>query len=274
MRSMGKLTLTLIVVGTAACGSDNNNPIDAHIVPPIDAKPIDAPKVFNDAPPVNYNFACFGLPAPTTATATVTVSGTVETIVGQTPTPVEGATVQAFKAGNATVLDTETSAADGTFTTAALTTNGVPLDGYLRASKAASRTTYLYPPNKLAANLVGAPLPLLSDTTFAALSGFLGAQDDVNDGVLLLAITDCSLAPITGATATAMQGATSIALTDLSMLQAGLYVALNVPDGDVTVGGSYSSMTFPTHVAHVYKKPGDANAEGTITSTAVVPGPF
>ena len=64
MRSMGKLSLTLFVVGIAACGSNNNNTVDAHIVVPIDAKPIDAPKVFNDAPPVTYDFTCFGTDGP------------------------------------------------------------------------------------------------------------------------------------------------------------------------------------------------------------------
>ena len=63
-------------------------------------------------------------------------------------------------------------------------------------------------------------------------------------------------------------------LQDLSALIPGTYAALNVPDGEVTVGGTYNSMTFPEHTAKVFKKPDGATAEGTITSTAVVPGPF
>src|SRR5450631_2797003 len=61
---MGKLSLTFVAVGVAACGnSNNNNSVDAHVVVP-DTKPIDAPKVFLDAPPSTYNFACAGMTAP------------------------------------------------------------------------------------------------------------------------------------------------------------------------------------------------------------------
>ncbi len=116
--------------------------------------------------------------------------------------------------------------------------------------------------------------PVISNSTFThAEREFCHgcAERRRTTGVLLVAVADCNLQPINGADATAHQGTTNIALTDLSMLIPGTYAALNVPDGEVTVGGSYNNMTFPTVTVRAYKKP-SSTAAGTITSTAVVPG--
>jgi len=274
---MGKLSLSLFALGVAACSSNNNGTADAGKTF-MDAPPkvfMDAPpKVYMDAPPVNYDFTCFGMAAPTTAADPVTIAGTTETFSGQNLSPIGGVTVQAFKTGTATALDTQTSAATvGTFTTGNLVTGGTPLDGYIRASLATYRTTYLYPPNKVVANLSGVPVPIISDATFGMLTQFLGAQNDDTSGVLLVTVTDCALMAITGASLTAKEGNTNVTITDLSQFGFPAFVATNVPDGDVTLTASYNNMTFPVRTVHAYKKPGDANAEGTITSTAVVPGP-
>ncbi|MEO8548368.1 MAG: hypothetical protein ABI678_00265 [Kofleriaceae bacterium] len=274
---MGKLSLCLVALGVAACGSDNNNPADAKVVIVPDAKMIDAPKVFNDAPPVNYNFSCYNQPAPTTAADPVTISGTTETF-STTLDTLPGVTVQSYKAGVATMLDTQTSGAAGAFTTGSLATGGVPLDGYLRASIAGYRTTYLYPPNKVVANLTMVPVPLISNATFTQLNALVN-QNDTNNGMLLVTVADCSLMPISGADLTAKQnGNNAGTITDLGAVLGamadGLYIVANVPDGDVTVAATYNSMNFPGRVVAAHKKPADANAEGTLTVTAVVPGPF
>jgi hypothetical protein len=277
MRSMGKLTLTLIVVGTAACGSDNNNTVDAHVVVPIDAKPIDAPKVFLDAPPAVVNLACFGVADPTTAADPVTIAGLTETLAGTALSPLAGAQVQAFKAGNATALDTQTSDANGAFTTGNLVTGGVPLDGYIVATKDTYRTTYLYPPNEVVANLAAVPVPMISQATVDMYNQLLN-QTDATNGMLFITVADCSLAPIASATLTVKQGGNSVGTQlDLSLIDpslAGIYLVANVPDGDTTIGATYNSMTFPSHVVTAHKKANTVGASGTVTASAVVPGPF
>jgi hypothetical protein len=49
---------------------------------------------------------------------------------------------------------------------------------------------------------------------------------------------------------------------------------LNVPDGATEVSASYNGMTFPTHTVVAHKKPNGGGAMGTITATAVPPGPI
>lgn len=278
---MRKLSLTLFSVAVAtsavvACGSDSASTTDAKA---IDAKSIDA-KVFLDAAgsgsgsgSANYDFTCFGHTAPATAAASITLSGTSDEFKLSGLTALPSVTVETYKAGNATAVNTVTSdATTGAFATGPLDTGAMPYSAHLRALKTAYRTTYIYLPNPAIANLSQIPVPLVSDSTFMQVEMVLGPQDDTNKGVLLLAIADCTLKPIAGATATAHQGATNIPLTDLSMYFPGTFAALNVPDGEVTVSGAYGGMTFPTVTVHAYKKPTAQGAEGTITSTAVVPG--
>ncbi|MEP6865493.1 MAG: hypothetical protein ABJE66_33040 [Deltaproteobacteria bacterium] len=279
---MGKLSLSLFALGVAACGSDNKGTADAGKTF-MDAPPkvfMDAPpKVYMDAPPVVYDFSCFDVAPPTTATDQITISGATETFNGSL-SPVGGFTVETYKTGTATAVDTQTSAmTTGAFTTGNIATGGLPLDGYVKASLATYRTSYLYPPNAIVKSLANTPVPVISDSNpqVMQLLTALG-QDDATQGLLLITVADCSLTPIAGATLTAKQGGQNAGMViDLSQLQsalAGLYLVAKVPDGDVTLGASYGSMTFPSHVVHAYQKPAAANSEGTLTVSAVVPGPF
>ncbi|HEY6039425.1 MAG TPA: hypothetical protein VIV58_34325, partial [Kofleriaceae bacterium] len=160
----------------------------------------------------------------------------------------------------------------------AFTDLAVPLDGYIKASLATYRTTYLYPPNKIIANLTGVPVPLISDANFTQLNGFIN-QMDANNGLLFITVTDCANQPISGATLTSKQGnADAGSVLDVGQLSgqaalAGLYFVSNVPDGDTTIDASYNNMTFPSRVVAAHKKPADANAEGTMTVTVLRPGP-
>ena len=278
---MGKLSLSLFALGVAACGSDNKGTADGNTF--MDAPPkvfMDAPaKVFMDAPPKVYDFTCFGVAPPTTATDPITISGTTDTFAG-TLTPVGGLTVETYKTGTANALDTQTSAmTTGAFATGNIATGGVPFDGYLKASLATYRTSYLYPPIPLVKSLANTPVPVISDSNqqLMQLLGLL-QQDDSTQGLLLVTVADCTLTPIAGATLTVKQGGQDVGSSfNLGQVQAaldGLYIVAKVPDGDVTLGASYNAMTFPTHVVHAYKKPPGNNTEATLTVTAVVPGPF
>jgi len=280
---MGKLSLSLFALGVAACGSDNKGTADAGKTF-MDAPPkvfMDAPpKVYMDAPPVNYDFTCFGVTPPTTAPANLTFGGTTETINVQTMMQegVPAATVTSFKVGNATAIDTVMSDANGAFTTGQLATGGVPLDGYVRASKDGYRTTYIYPPNPLAANASNVPVLMLTEATFGLLLQFvlMTTQDDTTNGFLLVQITDCAATPngIAGATLTVKQGGNAVGtVTDFSQYNAGTFAVTNVPEGDTTIQATYNSMTFPARVVGAFKKPSGNGATGTITATILRPGP-
>jgi hypothetical protein len=281
---MGKLSIALVALGVAACGSDNNNPADAKVVIVPDAKMIDAPKVFNDAPPVNYDFSCFGSAAPTTAADPVTIAGTTETVNVQSQMleGVGGVTVESFAVGSDTAVNTVTSASSGTvgsFATGGLVTGGHPLDGYIKASKATFRTTYLYPPSPLVANEAGIPVPILDETTFGLLLQFviMGTQNDTNNGVLLVQVTDCAATPagVDGATISVKAGSTEVGTQyEFSMFAPGTFIVLDVPDGNVTVTAAYNSMTFPGRAVAAHKKATTPGATGTITATVVRPGPL
>src|ERR1700689_1537858 len=83
---MGNLRVCFVVaLATTACGGGSAKSPDAA-VKLIDAEPGDS-KGFMDAPPPMFDFSCMGNTAPTTATATITVMGTVEeaSINGITP---------------------------------------------------------------------------------------------------------------------------------------------------------------------------------------------
>ncbi|MBV8762186.1 MAG: hypothetical protein JO257_33150, partial [Deltaproteobacteria bacterium] len=191
----------MATLALAACGSDKAKTPDAPIHV-IDA-PIDTPAHVVDAPPdaPAYDFSCFGMANPTTAADPITISGTTETLTMSGVQTVPNVAVDIYKSGVAAPLDSKTSDAQGAFTSGNIVTAGVPFDGYIKAAVATYRTSYLYPPNPAVASVTGVPVVMLSTQNFALLSQFAGAtQDDTNNGVLLLTVTDCANKPINGAT--------------------------------------------------------------------------
>ncbi|MDB4954991.1 MAG: hypothetical protein JWO36_2560 [Myxococcales bacterium] len=278
---MGKLRACVVIalVALVACGSSNNTT-------PVDAKAIDAPrpidaKIFMDAPPPMYDLTCFGVTPPTTADATVTVSGTTETFNQSLMLQaVPSVAISTYKSGVVAPLDTVTSSAtDGTFTTGMLVTGGMPLDAYAKASKAGYRTTYLYPPSPLTKGLAMVPVPVLTTTSFALavqlVSNSMDTQDDANNGAMLVTVTDCALTPMTGATLNVKQSNASVGhiydLGALSAAAAGVYLVTNVPDGPTSISAVYNAMNFPAHTVLAHKQ--DANMLGSLTVSAVKPGP-
>ncbi|MDB4954993.1 MAG: hypothetical protein JWO36_2562 [Myxococcales bacterium] len=264
----------------AACGS-NNNPVT------VDAKDIDAPrqidaKIFMDAPPPMYDLTCFGVTPPTTADATVTVSGTTETFnQSGMLQAVTSVVLDTYKTGVVAPLNSVTSSAtDGTFTTGTLVTGGTPLDAYAKTTKTGYRTTFLYPPSPITKSLTMVPVPIISTAlwTFAASALPPPAQDDTNNGVLFVTVADCALTPITsGATLSVKQNNANVGqINDLGALlpaAAGIYLVTNVPDGATSISAVYNGMNFPAHTVLAHKQPNGMNTVGTLTVSAVKPGP-
>jgi hypothetical protein len=279
---MGKLSLTFVAVGVAACSSNNNNTVDAHIVVPPDTQPIDAPKVFLDAPPLNYDFTCLGNAAPTTAAASITVSGIVTQVdlQGMTPsiTPLDGATLDGCKAGAANCTaagnhyGTEvTSAGGGLFSIGPFDTGTTPVDMYVSMTNTGDRPGRVYPAGPLAADLPNMPVLTFTTGAFAALGGLEGQM--AANGTIGLLIADCTNTPIADPTNVTLSikqngspvaGTTTLDASSLSAMAAGLYVVFNVPPGDTEVGATYKGMTLRAHTVTV--------VQATDSETIVRPG--
>jgi hypothetical protein len=280
---MGNLRACFVIASlalAAACGSD-------HATPDAAIKIIDAPpdaKVFSDAPPKVYDFSCMGNAAPTSATANITVSGSVQeiSISGMTPSiaAIEGATVNACDATLSTCtqqnrLGTDTSAADGSFSVGPVATSSMPVDAYLEMTKTGSRTVRTYPASPLVADQ--GMIPMLSFApSFVQVLPFLGCeqQDDDTKGMVALAITDCADMPL-GDTpnltivlkqgGTAVSGTSVVDLGQASSQAAGTYIICNVPEGATTeVGATYNGMALRAHNVKVVK--------ATTTATILRPG--
>jgi hypothetical protein len=280
---MGKLRACHVVacLALAGCGSDSAQP-DALIVIP-DAPPDAA---FLDAPLPVYDFSCTGNPLPTTANASITLSGTVSriSIVGGTPSidPLDGATVAADLCRVGTncngpnhQIGTTTTAGGGEFSLGPFDTNSIPLDGFLQMTHTGSRTVYVYPPVPFTADQGSIPVLTFTPTAVGLLT-FFGCTQTAGTGMIAVALTDCANAPIDDkdrVTFTVSQGGTAVAglspihLGDFVAEAAGAYLICSVPVGDPTnVTASWDGMAMR---ALDVKVVGD-----TTTTTLLRPGPF
>lgn len=276
---MGKhrVVATTAVLMLGACGGGKDT-IDAAVISDAapDVNTIDAPP---DAP--NYDFTCFGA-TPPAAAATVTLSGTAQELqfdlVNFTfaVVPLAAATIDSCPSTSTTCpsgqrLDQQTTASNGTFTTAAISTGAVPLDAYVKGTKTNYRPTYVYPPRPFTSDQAQIPVVTLTNSNFsiAVNSGLLPVTHNAGNGLIATIVTDCGFLPIAAATISVKQGGNEVSAAnkiDGSLFgQGGGEVRFDVPPGDVVVTASYMGMDFPAHTVHVF-------ADST-TNTGVRPGP-
>lgn len=280
---MGNLRAVVTIAAiafSAACGDDGSATPDAPIKL-IDAA-IDAPPdaYVPDAP--NYDFTCLNNAAPTTASATIQLSGIAQEVFFNGTSPgIRGAamvTIQACK-GNCTGQNNlgttgPTPAGPtppaGTYMTAAATTGGTPLDGYLIATKTGNRTTYVYPASPLTMNQAGVPVIMLTNQIVSAIAAF-GINQTAGNSMFAILVTDCAATPvgIGGATVTVTQNGTVVgdAPFDASSVDPqgeGAWFITNVPPGLTTVSATYNGMTFRSHIVNA--------VADTTTTTQVKPG--
>ena len=262
--AMGNLraVLSVSLLSFAACGGDGGSakpdaPV-IHLDAAVDAAP-DTPPL-PDAP--SYDLTCLNNTAPTTANATVTISGTTQEISvsggGPSVMPVSGAMVKSCK-GDCTGqnnLGTVTSGMGGAFTTAPLATGGVPLDGYIDVTRSGDRRTLVYPPSPLTMNQSGVPVLMFNSQAFALLNGagvLNPPQNDTNNGLVGIIVTDCMNVPITEGVVVSVKqnnmtvGNDPLDLGSLAAQGAGTWLIANVPPGNTEVGATYNGMTFRAH---------------------------
>lgn len=262
---------TCLVIALAACGNDKAV---------LDASMSDAPpdaKVYMDAPAAVVDLSCTGNPAPTAATATITLSGTVQSVDVGGATAINAALVEACRAGTTCNgqdrLDNNNSNATGNFTLGPMNTNSMPLDVYLRMSKTSVRTMHVFPPQAMQADQAMIPIATFGPTVL----GFVcSGQNDANNGVIVLAYFDCMNQRITDSANLVVEvkqggvpvaGATVVDLGAQLPQAAGTYIVCNVPANNTTsVGGTYKGTALLAHNVRV--------VAGTSTSTLVRPGYF
>ncbi len=252
---MRALLATILIAACGGGGGGGNGTTDA--AKSIDAaQSIDAPKVFMDAPP--------------TVPATIIVSGTANDSGQSTSTPLAGVVVAFFKTTDETTpLAMQTTGADGTYSLT-ITTGGLVVDGFLKATKATFTDNYLYPTAPLQADFPMADSNLVSSSLFGGLALLTGYVS--SDGIVIATILDASNNPVMGATVTSTPASGEYRYSDgngeptatTSTNTDGVGFYINLPaTQDITISAAKSGITFKSHVLKAH-----ANA---LTTTIVTP---
>lgn len=201
----------------------------------------------------------------------ITISGTATARDASGSMPLAGVTVGAYSnTDENTPVTTATTDAQGNFTLT-VTTGGVALDGYLKATMATYMDTYLYPPAALGGNFSGATVVMLTPDTFDQLANFLcGANQVTTNGAIAAEVEDGSGAFVAGATVSSNPAANkycynsnnfpsrNATVTDTD----GLGYMFNVT-GTATVTASKSGTTFASHQVKA--------RAGALTTTLITP---
>jgi hypothetical protein len=220
------------------------------------------------------DLSCLGMPLPTTANPTVTVTGDTFTVGLSGQTAVTGVPIKAFANGNATPLAMTTSDSNGKFSVM-LTTGGTPIDGYLLGSDngmgQSYLDTYLYPPYPLAKDQGSASILLASSGTLSTLGLITGQSQMSTNAFVAVVVSDCSNMPITGATISTSpagticyhQSGANFSCGSGATGSDGIAFVFNVTPGQTMVGAMYNGMSLRSHSINAR-----ANA---ITTTAILP---
>ena len=269
---MGNLrtVMSAALLSFAACSGDGAAKPDApliHLDAAIDAVP-DAPPPI-DAP--SYDFTCLNNTAPTTASATISVSGTTQVLNGMTPTPAGMVSLEARKVSDDSLLDIDgPTAAQGAYTLGPITTTGVPVDAYIKATRAGTameRTTLVFTPQPLVASQMNVPVLMVSDAQINAIGQGVFTQDPAK-GFFGVFVVDCAGTPVADASLFVKKNGTSTGTAvDLGTFfpqAAGTWFVFNVDPGDIVVNAMLGANTFRAHTVK--------SAAATTTTTVVRPG--
>lgn len=205
-------------------------------------------------PPVcPYNFFCASEPAPTSAVDPLTVSGAVTDLLSGSP--IAGATVEARRQSNGTLLDSDTTAVDGSYSLSA-STGGIPLSAYFQLTAGGYPGTYLYPADPFAADVTGFGVRAITSSSLAlayVLSG-VGAQIP-GTGTTAAIVVDCDgvaiqgatvgLAPAAGALRYLAGGMPSPSATATDAT--GVALGFNAPSASTSVSAQFNGVSLESH---------------------------
>jgi hypothetical protein len=193
------------------------------------------------------------------APTTITISGIASEITISGRAALADVMITVYKASDDSVITTATTDAMGQFSVSTTTTNGAPVDGYLKATKTGLKETYLYPPAPLAADFANVPVLMLKQSTQNLANSLGGAPaPDATKGWVALIIDDASMMPVMGATLTSTPTGSIHYNSSAGVPQAqatstavdGIAYAMNVPAGSVMVSATKTGTTFKSHAVN------------------------
>lgn len=213
-----------------------------------------------------------GSPDASNVPATITVSGMATKRENTSSSAAAGVMVSAYQTADpSTAVANATTDAAGNYSMM-ITTNGKPLDGYLKATLATFLDTYLYAPKPLDADFSSASINMINTGTLGLLSGTLcGNAQDAAKGVIAVLVVDAANMPVAGAAVSSSPAAAkycynsggfpnkSSTMTDTD----GIAYMLNVAPGQVTVSATKTGTTFASHAVNA--------RAGTFTTTVIEP---
>ena len=227
-RATRSLSFALITATVAACGKDSSGP--------------------------GAGFECLGQALPATAPPLVNVTGQVKKSPFS-PTPLAGAYVFAFRTGDTTTLAADTSNTPG-FYSLSITSEGAPVNGYVRVTDSAHITTYAYPAVPLAGDAPENVL-MITSTEFSFLAAAAGVTRVAGNGFIGMIVKNCAGTPIAGATVTSSPAGTvrynaggAPSSTAMSTASDGVAYIANVTAGNVTVQATASGHTLRQHIVN------------------------
>jgi hypothetical protein len=214
---------------------------------------IDTPPAEPDAF-VKLDAAIDAPPAP----ATIMISGTATERTLSGTVRVAGATIAAFANSNESLpLTTTVTNSQGNFVLV-VTTGGIAISGFLKATKAGLKDTYLYPATFIDDDIALVPMQMLSPANYDALSTLTQGNQMNQNGLIALQVLDgpppagtpvedAVVASIPAAGAykyNSMQGLPDSLATDTH--SDGVAYMFNVPVGSVDVMATKAGSTFAT----------------------------
>lgn len=245
--------LCVVMCLLAACGSSGGGKTGDD-----DDGPMPDAKVFADAPPI--------------VPQTFTISGTTTERGLSGTTAVAGVTIAAFASSNeSTPVAMATSDAQGAFSIS-VTTMGMPLDGFLLATKSGYVDLYMYPTGAFTGNYTDADLNMITPGNMDFLNSLASGNQMAGKGLIGLAVLDAAGMPIEGAMVSSTPAAGAYRYTGSNGLPSGsatmtsadgVAFMFNVPSGPITISASKSGVTFKSHIV-------TARAD-KMTTTAITP---
>jgi hypothetical protein len=191
----------------------------------------------------------------------LTISGVASEITAGGRTPQPGVMIQVFNVADDSMIAMTTTDANGAYSIT-VSTNGSPVDGYLKATKAGLKETFLYPPGPLSSDFAGVTTLMLKQGTQDLANQLAGAAPpSATTGWIAMLVLDApqtSAMTVMGATVTASpsgeikyNGSAGVPQAQaMSTAMDGIAYAMNVPAGQVTVGASKSGLTFKSHAVN------------------------
>jgi hypothetical protein len=211
-------------------------------------------------------FGCEGAPLPTTAPATITISGTI--IDDDLGVPISGANLIVRSRITDAIVTVTTSNAAGAFSFN-VSTGGIPADIYMNVIRSPAYIQSDFAPASPFAGDATVTVPMLSPSRLSALSAVGAGNQTSGKGYIRLVVEDCDGNPVAGATAMSVPAATPVRYNSggspnsstTSTDTDGIAHLFNATPGSVAVDASKSSIAFREH---------DVPVEGDIVTVTVV----